>query len=90
MELPHISLLWAYLLLCNPGKRNLRREQLAAVEVKARRAENSFLENNYYQRTVKVASFLLFIMTFSLIFSSPVSSLLYSLFSNMPSSRLKK
>ena len=38
-----------------------------AMEVKARRAENSFLEIDYYRRTVKVASLLLFIMTFYLI-----------------------
>jgi hypothetical protein len=38
-----------------------------AVEVKARRAENSFLEINYYRRTVKAASFLIFFMTLLLI-----------------------
>jgi c-di-GMP-binding flagellar brake protein YcgR len=38
-----------------------------AVEGRARRAENSFLEINYYRRTVTVASFLIFIMTFFLI-----------------------
>jgi hypothetical protein len=49
-----------------------------AVEVKARRADNSFLEiSYYYQRTVKVASFLICIMTFFLIvlFSRLISSL---------------
>jgi hypothetical protein len=49
-----------------------------AVEVKARRAENSFLEiSYYYQRAVKVASFLICIMTFFLIvlFSRLISSL---------------
>jgi PilZ domain len=49
-----------------------------AAEVKARRAENSFLEiSYYYQRTVKVASFLICIMTFFLIvfFSRLISSL---------------
>jgi hypothetical protein len=49
-----------------------------AVEAKARRAENSFLEiSYYYQRTVKVASFLICIMTFFLIvfFSRLISSL---------------
>lgn len=49
-----------------------------AVEAKARRAENSFLEiSYYYQRTVKVASFLICIMTFFLIvfFSRVISSL---------------
>jgi len=54
-------------LLCNPDNRNLGREQLMAVEVKARRSENSLLEINYYRSTVKVASFLIFIMTFFLI-----------------------
>lgn len=38
-----------------------------AMEVKASRAENSFLEIDYYRRTVKVASLLLFIMTFYVI-----------------------
>ena len=38
-----------------------------AVELKARRAENSFLQINYYRGTVKVASFLIFITTFFLI-----------------------
>jgi hypothetical protein len=37
------------------------------MEVKARRAENSFLEIDYCRRTVKVASLLLFITTFYLI-----------------------
>ncbi len=37
------------------------------VEAKARRAENSFLETHYYQRTVKVISFLTFIVTFFVI-----------------------
>ncbi len=37
------------------------------VKVKARRAENSFLETDYYRRMVKVASFLTFIVTFFLI-----------------------
>ncbi|MGZ4857289.1 MAG: PilZ domain-containing protein [Methanobacteriaceae archaeon] len=49
-----------------------------AVEVKARRAENSLLEiSYYYQRTVKVASFLICITTFFLIvlFSRLISSL---------------
>jgi len=41
-----------------------------AVELKARRVENSFLEINYYRSTVKVASFLIFIMTFLLIILS--------------------
>ena len=38
-----------------------------AMEAKARRAENSLLEINYYRGTVKVASFLIFITTFFLI-----------------------
>jgi len=49
-----------------------------AVVAKARRAENSFLEiSYYYQRTVKVASFLICIITFFLIvfFSRLISSL---------------
>ncbi len=49
-----------------------------AVEAKARTAENSFLEiTYYYQRAVKVASFLICIMTFFLIvfFSRLISSL---------------
>jgi hypothetical protein len=37
------------------------------VGVTARRAENSFLEIDYYRKTVKVASLLLFIMTFYII-----------------------
>jgi len=37
------------------------------MEAKARRAENSLLEINYYRSTVKVASFLIFITTFFLI-----------------------
>jgi len=62
-----MRLLWAYLLLCNPDNRNLGREQSMAVGIKARRAENSFLEIDYYRRTVKVASFLTFIVSFFLI-----------------------
>lgn len=51
-----------------------------AVGVKARRAENSFLEINY-QRTVKVASLLIFIMTFFLIvFLSRLISSLFVVF----------
>jgi len=52
-----------------------------AVEVKARRAENSFLEINYYRRTVKVASFLIFFMTLLLIIllSRLISSLFFVL-----------
>jgi c-di-GMP-binding flagellar brake protein YcgR len=48
-----------------------------AVEAKARTVENSFLETNYYRTTVKVASFLVFMMTFFLIilFSRLLSSL---------------
>jgi len=38
-----------------------------AVEVTARRSENSFSETDYYRRTLKAASLLLFIMTFHLI-----------------------
>ena len=38
-----------------------------AVEAKVGRVENSFLEINYFRRPVKVASFLIFIMTFVLI-----------------------
>ena len=34
--------------------------------MRARRTENSFLDINYYQKTVKVASLLIFIMTFFL------------------------
>jgi hypothetical protein len=41
--------------------------QSVAVEVKVRKGKNSFLEINYYRRTVKVASFLIFMMTFFLI-----------------------
>ena len=51
---------------------------MMAVEAKARTAENSFLEiTYYYQRAVKVASFLICIMTFFLIvfFSRVISSL---------------
>jgi len=40
---------------------------MVAVALKARRAENSSLEINYYRSAVKVASFLVFIMTFFLI-----------------------
>jgi hypothetical protein len=54
-------------LLCNPDNRNRGAEQLVAVERKARRVKNSFLETTYYRRTVKVASFLTFIVTFFLI-----------------------
>lgn len=52
-----------------------------AMEVNARRAENSFLEIDYYRRTVKVASLLLFIMTFYLIifFFRLISSLFFVL-----------
>ena len=52
-----------------------------AVEVKARRAENSFLEINYCRRTVKVASFLIFFITFFLIvlLSRLISSLFFVL-----------
>jgi c-di-GMP-binding flagellar brake protein YcgR len=52
-----------------------------AVEAKARRAENSSLEMNYYRSTVKVASFLVFIMTFFLIilFFRLISSLFFVL-----------
>lgn len=54
---------------------------MGAVGVKARRAENSFLEINYYQRTVKVASLLIFIMTFFLIvFLSRLISSLFVVF----------
>jgi hypothetical protein len=51
------------------------------VEVKASRAENSFLENDYYRRTVKVASFLIFFVTFFLIvlLSRLISSLFFVL-----------
>ena len=38
-----------------------------AAEVKARKAEHSFLEINYYRRTVQVTSFLIFFITFFLI-----------------------
>jgi hypothetical protein len=38
-----------------------------AVEVIARKGKNSFWEVNYYRRTVEVASFLIFVMTFFLI-----------------------
>jgi len=47
--------------------RTLRRAQSIPAEVKARRPKNSFLEIYYYRRTVKVAFFLIFLMTFSLI-----------------------
>jgi hypothetical protein len=51
------------------------------VGVKGRMAENSHLEINYYQRTVKVASLLIFIMTFFLIvFLSRLISSLFVVF----------
>lgn len=61
--------------------RNLRRTQSTALKVKARRAENSFLEIDYYRGTVKVVFFLVFIMAFSLIvlFSRLISSLFFVL-----------
>ena len=55
----------------------LGRGQLVAVELKVRKAKNPFLEISYYRRTVKVASFLIFIMTFFLIV------LLYRLISSL-------
>jgi hypothetical protein len=54
-------------LLCNPDSRESGKEQLMAVARKTRRAENSSLEINYYRSAVKVASFLVFLMTFFLI-----------------------
>ena len=51
--------------------------QSVAVEVKVREGKNSFLETNYYRKTVKVAFFLIFIMTFFLIV------LLYRLISSL-------
>jgi hypothetical protein len=54
-------------LLCNPDRRESGKEQVVAVALKARRAEHSSVEINYYRGTVKVASFLVFIMTFFLI-----------------------
>jgi hypothetical protein len=52
-----------------------------AVEVKARKAENTFLEINYYRRTVQVTSFLIFFITFFLIIllSRLISSLFFVL-----------
>lgn len=52
-----------------------------AVEAKARRAENSFLEINYYRETMKVASFSIFIVAFFLIvlLSRLISSLFFVL-----------
>ena len=38
-----------------------------AAEVKTRKAEHSFLEINYFRRTVQVTSFLIFFITFFLI-----------------------
>ncbi len=49
-----------------------------AIKVKARRAENSFSEINDYRRTVKVASFLVFFLSFFLIVL--LSRLISSLF----------
>ena len=51
------------------------------MDVKARRAQNSFLEINYCRRTVKVASFLIFFITFFLIvlLSRLISSLFFVL-----------
>jgi hypothetical protein len=51
------------------------------VQIKAKRTENSLLEINYYRRTVKVASFLIFFMTFFLIvlLSRLISSLFFVL-----------
>ena len=51
------------------------------VDVKARRGQNSFLETNYCRRTVKVASFLIFFITFFLIvlFSRLIASLFFVL-----------
>ncbi|MGO9091920.1 MAG: PilZ domain-containing protein [bacterium] len=61
-----------------------------AVKVKARRAKNSFWETNYYRGTVKVAFFLICIMTFSLIIllSHLISSLFFVL--EYASQRFKK
>jgi len=61
-----------------------------AVEVKARMAKNSFWETNYYRGTVKVAFFLISIMTFFLIvlFSCLISSLFFVL--KYASQRLRK
>ncbi len=61
--------------------RNSRRGQSMAVEVKAGRTKNSFLEIKYCRRTVKVAFFLIFLMTFSLIvlLSRLISSLYFVL-----------
>lgn len=61
--------------------RNSRRAQSAALEVKARTAKSSLLEINYYRKTVEVAFFLIFIITFSLIvlFSRLISSLFFVL-----------
>ncbi len=52
-----------------------------AAEVKARKAEHSFLEINYYRRTVQVTSFLIFFITFFLIIllSRLISSLFFVL-----------
>ena len=60
------------------------------VNVKARRAKNSFWETNYYRRTVTVAFFLICIMTFSLIvlLSRLISSLFFVL--EYSSQRFKK
>jgi hypothetical protein len=62
-----MMVLWAHLLLCKPDNRNFEGSQLVAVAVKARRDENLLLESNYYRWSVKVASFLIFSMTFLLI-----------------------
>jgi hypothetical protein len=54
-------------LLCNPDSRESGKEQPVAVVLKATRAEHSSVEINYFRSTAKVASFLVFIMTFLLI-----------------------
>jgi PilZ domain len=54
-------------LLRNSDSRKSGKEQTVAVALKARMAENSSLEVNYYRGTVKVVSFLVFISTFFLI-----------------------
>ncbi len=61
--------------------RTLRKVQSVALGVKARKAETSFLEKNYYRKTVEIAFFLIFVMTFSLIIllSRLISSLFFVL-----------
>ncbi len=61
--------------------RDSRKVQSMALEVKARRTKHSFWEIRYFRRAVKVAFYLIFFMTFSLIvlLSRLVSSLYLAL-----------